>query len=118
MLLIISAIPLVIGLGAVHLHPEFLNAEYSQRIIPALVSNYLSIPIQILFFGALISAILSTSSGGMLAPATIIGENLLKPYLPKDRQTVTVMDKNQRGYRGNDIGVYLPLTILILLAWL
>ena len=36
---------------------------------------------QMLFFGALISAILSTSSGAMLSPATIIGENLLKPYM-------------------------------------
>lgn len=82
LLLVIPSIPLIIGLGAVHLHPELLNAEYSQRIIPAMVSNYLSIPIQILFFGALISAILSTSSGGVLAPATIVGENLIKPYFP------------------------------------
>jgi solute:Na+ symporter, SSS family len=34
----------------------------------------------VLFYGALISAILSTSSGAMLAPATIIGENILRPY--------------------------------------
>lgn len=82
LLLIIPSIPLIIGLGAVQIHPELLSAEYSQKVIPAMVSNYLSIPIQILFFGALISAILSTSSGGLLAPATIVGENLLKPYLP------------------------------------
>jgi len=82
LLIVIPAVPLIIGLGAIQVHPELLGAEYGQRIIPALVSNYLSIPIQILFFGALISAILSTSSGGLLAPATIVGENLLKPYLP------------------------------------
>ena len=39
-----------------------------------------SVPVQILFYGAMISAILSTSSGAMLAPATVIGENLIKPY--------------------------------------
>ena len=38
------------------------------------------LPVQILFYGAIISAILSTSSGAMLAPATVIGENLIKPY--------------------------------------
>lgn len=33
----------------------------------------------IAFFGALISAILSTASGAVLAPATVVGENLIKP---------------------------------------
>ncbi len=37
---------------------------------------------QIIFYGAMISAILSTSSGAMLSPATVIGENLIKPYAP------------------------------------
>ena len=34
---------------------------------------------QIIFFGALLSAILSTCSGAILAPATVLGENLIKP---------------------------------------
>jgi SSS family solute:Na+ symporter len=82
LLLIIPIIPLIIGMGAVHLHPELMNVDSGQGLIPTMVSTYSSIPIQILFYGALISAILSTSSGAMLAPATIIGENLLRPYLP------------------------------------
>lgn len=47
-----------------------------------MVSQYTSLPVQMLFFGALISAILSTSSGAMLSPATIIGKNLIKPAMP------------------------------------
>jgi SSS family solute:Na+ symporter len=82
LLLIIPIIPLIIGLAAVQLHPELINIDSGQSLIPAMVSAYSSMPIQVLFYGALISAILSTSSGAMLAPATIIGENLLKPYLP------------------------------------
>ena len=39
--------------------------------------------LQIMFFGALLSAILSTTSGAILAPATVIGENLIKPYFKK-----------------------------------
>lgn len=40
--------------------------------------------LQILFFGALLSAILSTASGAILAPASVLSENLLRPLF-KDR---------------------------------
>ena len=48
---------------------------------------------QILFFGALLSAILSTCSGAMLAPATVIGENLVKPLYREvsDAQLLRIM---------------------------
>ncbi len=82
LMLVIPSIPLIIGLGAAHLHPELMEVDSGQSIIPAMVTGYSGIAVQVLFYGALISAILSTSSGAMLAPATIIGENLLKPYLP------------------------------------
>ena len=82
LLLVINCIPLLIALGAAHLHPELMAADQGQNIIPVMVSQYASLPLQILFYGALISAILSTSSGAMLAPATVIGENLIKPFLP------------------------------------
>ena len=82
LLLLFSAVPMLIGLGAAQLYPELMATDNGQAIIPAMVSQYANIPLQVLFYGALISAILSTSSGAMLAPATIIGENLIKPYLP------------------------------------
>ena len=82
LLFVISAIPLIIGLAAAKLNPELMGGDHGQSLIPAMVSQYASLPVQMLFFGALISAILSTSSGAMLSPATIIGENLLRPYLP------------------------------------
>jgi SSS family transporter len=83
LLLIFSAIPMLVGLGAAQLYPELMAADNGQAVIPSMVSRYANIPLQVLFYGALISAILSTSSGAMLAPATIIGENLIKPYLRK-----------------------------------
>lgn len=82
LLVIIPIIPLIIGLAAANLHPELMEIDKGQNLIPAMVSEFASMPIQVLFYGALISALLSTCSGAMLAPATIIGENLLKPYLP------------------------------------
>ena len=78
LLVVITSIPLVIGLGGAQLYPELMG-DY-QSIIPNLVNAMTSTPVQILFYGAMISAILSTSSGAMLAPATVIGENLIRPY--------------------------------------
>jgi SSS family solute:Na+ symporter len=88
LLVIIPTIPLIIGLAAAELHPELMDVGKGQNLIPAMVSEFASVPIQVLFYGALISALLSTCSGAILAPATIIGENLLKPYLPnlKDKK--------------------------------
>lgn len=81
LLFIISVLPLLIALGAVQLHPELVGAGDGQNLIPEMVRRHAGLPLQILLYGAIISAILSTSSGAMLSPATIIGENLLKPHL-------------------------------------
>lgn len=83
LMILIPSIPMIIGLGAAHLHPDLMEINEGQNIIPMMVSQFSNTAIKILFFGALISAILSTSSGAMLAPATIIGENLVKPNFPK-----------------------------------
>ena len=80
LMVLIPSVPLIIGLGGVYLYPELMNNGNSQDIIPSLVKMMTSVPVQILFYGAMISAILSTSSGAMLAPATVIGENLIKPH--------------------------------------
>ncbi len=72
--------PLIIGLGGVHLNPDLIIDGDYQNVIPALVNSMMGLPVQIIFYGAIISAILSTCSGAMLAPASVIGENLIKPY--------------------------------------
>jgi len=82
LLMIFAAVPMVIALGAAQLHPELMTINNGEAIIPSMVSQFAGMPLQVLFYGALISAILSTSSGAMLAPATVIGENLIKPNLP------------------------------------
>lgn len=82
LLLLVPAIPLVLALGSDYLYPYLMEDGQSQNLIPYMVNQISSLPVQILFYGALISAILSTSSGAMLAPATVIGENLIRPYFP------------------------------------
>jgi SSS family transporter len=77
--LTIGLLPLFIALGAKHLYPE-LYLENKQLLLPTMVLRHSGIHVQILFFGALISAIMSTTSSGLLAPSAIISENLIRPY--------------------------------------
>ncbi len=79
MYLTIAFIPLYIGLCGKMLYPELLAGD-PQMVLPEMVLQHGSIFLQIMFFGALLSAILSTTSGAILAPATVVGENLVKPY--------------------------------------
>jgi SSS family transporter len=72
-------IPIMIATIAGHLYPEILKND-SQLLIPTLIREHTSALLQILFFGALISAILSTASGALLAPATLLSENIIKPF--------------------------------------
>ncbi|PLK43839.1 sodium:solute symporter family protein [Emticicia sp. TH156] len=74
----VACMPLVIALCGSLLYPD-IKAGDTQMAIPFLVLHHAGLGIQILFFGALLSAILSTCSGAVLAPATVVGENLLKP---------------------------------------
>lgn len=92
MYLTIGLFPLLIALAASYSYPELLRGD-SQMLILEVVLAHTGLPLQILFFGALISAILSTTSGAMLAPATVLGENLIKPRFPSlsDRQLLRSM---------------------------
>ncbi|MCI0655007.1 MAG: sodium:solute symporter family protein [Methylococcaceae bacterium] len=75
----VALIPLYISLCGRILYPEFGRGD-PQMALPQMVLRHGNIWMQIMFFGALLSAILSTTSGAMLAPATVIGENLVRPY--------------------------------------
>jgi SSS family transporter len=64
------------------------DARDIQRILPDLVLSKMPLWAQIMFFGALLSAILSTASGALLAPSALFSENVLRPFVPhmSDRQ--------------------------------
>ena len=88
MYLTIAMLPLVIALVAVRLYPSLLAED--DLLIPNLVMKFTPYGVQILFLGALLSALLSTTSGAILAPASVLGENLLKPSLknPNDKKVL------------------------------
>jgi Na+/proline symporter len=50
-----------------------------QLILPNFVLAHTPIFAQVMFFGALLSAILSTASGALLAPTALFTENVVKP---------------------------------------
>ncbi len=85
MYLTIALLPLFISLCVKHLYPEFALGD-AQLALPSMVLSHATLPVQILFFGSLLSAIMSTTSSAILAPAAIFSENLVKP-LAKGRLT-------------------------------
>jgi SSS family solute:Na+ symporter len=87
-------VPIFIGYAALVANPELAklfgdeDARVIQRILPDLVLGQMPVWAQVMFFGALLSAILSTASGALLAPTAIFTENVLRPFVPHmgDRQ--------------------------------
>lgn len=66
--------PEVVGLGG--------GAEVNpQQTIPRYIMSHMPAPVALLFVGALISAILSTCSAAILAPAAVLAENLVAPMV-------------------------------------
>ena len=61
---------------------ETLLAEDAEQLIPTLVLSTMPLALQVLFFGALLSAIMSTASATLLAPTTTFVENILMNLVP------------------------------------
>ncbi len=76
--LTVAMLPLFISLCTKLLYPTELTGD-TQLALPRMVLLHTSLPVQILFFGSLLSAIMSTTSSAILAPASIFSENLVKP---------------------------------------
>ena len=59
---------------------------------------------RVVFFGALLSAIMSTASGTLLAPSTVFTENLLRPLLPQQTGCVLEWSEEEVGWlRGSQL---------------
>lgn len=63
--------------------PELVRGtDDTQRVLPTLILEATPVFVQVMFFGALLSAIMSTASGTLLAPSALFMENILRPALP------------------------------------
>ncbi|MGI4847399.1 MAG: sodium:solute symporter family protein, partial [Janthinobacterium lividum] len=85
---IIAAAVVVMGQSAL----DLAKNDY-QRLLPMFVMTRMPLLMQILFFGALLSAIKSTTSATLLAPSTSFVENILKNLMPRlnDKQQLLAM---------------------------
>ncbi|MCX7660843.1 MAG: sodium:solute symporter family protein [Caldimonas manganoxidans] len=79
-----AAVPLFLAYSA-HLIDPTLVARLmevdSQLVLPTLVVEHMPFWLQVVFFGALLSVIMSTASGTLLAPAVTFAENVLRPFM-------------------------------------
>jgi solute:Na+ symporter, SSS family len=74
----VAMLPLFISLCIRHLYPNAIQGD-TQVTLLNMVTAHTALPVQIIFFGALLSAIMSTASSSMLAPAALFSENIVKP---------------------------------------
>jgi SSS family solute:Na+ symporter len=90
-------IPMFLAYSATLIDPKLfgdLIASDSQMVLPSLILNHTPMFAQVLFFGALLSAIMSTASATLLAPSAMFTENILKHFALKhmsDQQLLRTM---------------------------
>lgn len=96
--LVLAMVPMFIVTTSLIIMPSeaaelLMNDTDSQFILPTLIVEHMPRFAQVMFFGALLSAIMSTASATILAPSTVFVQNLLKHFLPTmtDRQELRMM---------------------------
>ena len=78
-------VPMFIAYSATLIDPAVfgkLVTEDSQRVLPTLVLTHTPLLAQAIFFGAVLSAIMSCSSATLLAPSVSFAENIVKAFVP------------------------------------
>lgn len=84
---IFAFIPIYLAYSALLIAPDMVSAHMgedgdSQMILPTLILDHAPLVAQIIFFGALLSAIKSCASATLLAPSVTFTENILRPLRP------------------------------------
>lgn len=78
----VAFVPIFLACAALRIDPHVvgeLSARDPQLILPTVILQRTPLAVQALFFGALLSAILSTAGGALLAPAVTLAENVVRP---------------------------------------
>lgn len=80
-------IPMFLAYSAIFIAPGIIDKHMAedgdyQMILPELILNHAPLVAQIIFFGALLSAIKSCASATLLAPSVTFTENILRPLKP------------------------------------
>ncbi|MBA3595603.1 MAG: sodium:solute symporter family protein [Polaromonas sp.] len=84
--ILFAFVPMFLVVSALIIMPEqtaLLLKEDPQKILPTLVLQKMPFIMQVLFFGALLSAIKSTASATLLAPSVTFVENIWRQFKPR-----------------------------------
>jgi len=94
--ILFAFVPMFLVTSALIIMPEQaanLIAEDPQKVIPTLVMEKMPFVMQVIFFGALLSALKSTASATLLAPSVTFVENIWRQVFPRisDKQELRTM---------------------------
>jgi len=94
--IVFAFVPMFLVASALIIMPEraqMLLEQDPQKVLPTLVLERMPFAMQVLFFGALLSAIKSTASATLLAPSVTFTENIWRQFRPQmsDRQELKTM---------------------------
>ena len=84
---LLAFIPIFLAYSASLIDPGMVAGlidKDHQQILPTLIIGHTPLVAQILFFGALLSAVMSTASATLLAPSVTFTENVLKKFLRRE----------------------------------
>ena len=94
--ILFAFVPMFLVVSALIIMPEKaaqLIEEDPQKVLPTLVMEHMPFIMQVLFFGALLSAIKSCASATLLAPSVTFTENIWRQFRPHqtDKQALLAM---------------------------
>jgi Na+/proline symporter len=94
--ILFAFVPMFLVVSALIIMPEQaaqLIQEDPQKVLPTLVMTQMPFVMQVLFFGALLSAIKSCASATLLAPSVTFTENIWRQFYPHqgDKQSLLAM---------------------------
>ena len=94
--ILFAFVPMFLVVSALIIMPETAAAlikDDPQKVIPTLVMTQMPFAMQVIFFGALLSALKSTASATLLAPSVTFVENIWRQFYPRisDRQELRTM---------------------------
>ena len=89
-------VPMFLVVSALIIMPDVAQSlikDDPQKVIPTLVMTQMPFAMQVIFFGALLSALKSTASATLLAPSVTFVENIWRQFYPRisDRQELLTM---------------------------
>lgn len=89
-------VPMFLVVSAMIIMPDkalLLMKDDPQKVLPTLVMEHMPFAMQVLFFGALLSAIKSCASATLLAPSVTFTENIWRQFYPhsSDQQELKAM---------------------------